>query len=126
MTTTYSAVTVVDIATSVGLDDATAYLLDYRFFDASFPVSFIGSNSSVGTGDSIGVYVSPDARKNVAGTYAQIESFTTTAFTGVIQGTWGGIKFVKRGAGGTGRVIALMNGYTISNRQIDPPAGGQG
>lgn len=119
MTTVYSAVTVLETATSVGLADATAYLLDYRYFDANFPVSFVGTQSSVGTGDFVKVYVSPDARKNVAGTYVQIESFTTTAFTGVIQGAWGGVKFVTGNTGGTKRVIALMNGYSINNNQVD-------
>lgn len=119
MTTVYAATTAVESATSIGLADATAYLLDYRFFDANFPVSFVGTQTSVGTGDFVKVYVSPDARKNVAGTYVQIESFTTTAFTGVIQGAWGGVKFVTGGTGGTRKVVALMNGYSINNTQVD-------
>lgn len=119
MTTDYSAVTVMETANSVGLADVTAYLLDYRFFEANYPVMFAGSQTSVGSGDFIKVYVSPDARKNVAGTYTQIESFTTTAFTGVIQGAWGGVKFVGGGTGGTKRVIMLANGYSINNSQLD-------
>lgn len=118
MASPYAAVTVMDGTTSVGLADATAYLLDYRFFDSNYPVSFVGTQTSVGTGDNIKVYVSPDAKGNVAGTFVQIESFTTTAFTGVIQGNWAAVKFVGNGSGGNKRVVALMGGFSARNDQV--------
>ena len=117
MTSPYCAVTVVDTASSVGLADATAWLLDYRFSDPNYIVSFIGTLSSVGTGDGVKVYVSPDATKDKAGSFAEVGAFTSTTFANVVTGVWGAVKFTKSGTQ-TGKVVAMLCGHNPRNDQV--------
>lgn len=125
MTTSFAAVTVLDTATSVGAADATVIDIDYRFTgEVNFAINFIGTLGSVGTGDSVGLQVSPDydahapAATQAMAMWQTVETFTSTAFNGSLNGPWSAIRFIKAGTQ-TAKVVGLVAGKnrTRWNRQ---------
>ena len=121
--TPFAAVTCLDTAASVGIADSTAIGIDYRFSgDVNYTINFIGTLSSVGTGDSVSLQVSPDydehAPSNAGAMWQTVETFTSTAFNGSLNHPWAGIRFLKAGAQ-TAKVVGLVAGKNKNklNRQ---------
>ena len=120
--TPYAAVTVLDTALSVGLADATIYTLDYRYAgENNFAMNFIGTLSSVGTGDSVTLQVSPDYRQEsptkANAMWGSVEVFTSTAFNACVNGPWAAIRFIKGGTQ-TAKVVGLLAGASRNKADI--------
>lgn len=110
--TPFAAVTCMDTAVSVGAADATIIELDYRFAgEVNYSLNFIGTMSSVGTGDNVALQVSPDYRPQTAAgaMWQSVEVFATTAFNGCVNGPWQAIRFIGPGVQ-TKKVVALTAG----------------
>lgn len=108
----YAPVTLLDTAVSIGPADATIQALDFRFSgEDNYALSFIGTLTSIGTGDNAGLQVSPDYKAETAAgaMWQTIEVFATTAFNGVVNGPWAAIRFIKPGAQ-TAKVVGLAQG----------------
>ena len=116
-TTVFSAVTVLDnVATSTGLADATPFYFDYRFCSANQQFSIVGTKTSAGA-DNVILWVSADATKDYPnGTYAQLDSNTSTSWAREVFGPWTAVKVGKTGTQAV-RVIGLFNGYNRNNNQ---------
>jgi hypothetical protein len=112
-----------DTAASVGQADATIIDLDYRFAgDVNYAVNFIGTLSSIGTGDSVTLQVSPDydvgAPSNAGAMWGSVEVFTSTSFNGSLNGPWTAFRFIKAGTQ-TAKIVGLVAGKNKNklNRQ---------
>lgn len=120
--TPYAAVTVLDTALSVGQADASIFTLDYRYSgENNFALNFIGTLSSVGTGDSVSIQVSPDYRPEsqtkTNAMWGTIETFTSTAFNASVNGPWAAVRFIKGGTQ-TAKVVGLLAGASRNKADI--------
>lgn len=118
--TPFAAVTCVDTATSIGAAEATIIALDYRFSgDVNYAMNFVGTLASVGTGDSVGLQVSPDYRSDTAAgaMWQTVETFVSTAFNGSLNGPWAAVRFTKAGAQ-TSKIVALTAGKSRNRTDL--------
>ena len=118
--TPYAPVTCVDAATSIGAADATIVPLDYRFAgENNYALNYVGTLASIGTGDSVQLQVSPDYKQETAAgaMWVTVETITTTAFGGSVNGPWAAVRFLKPGAQ-TAKVVGLAAGRNRSKPAI--------
>lgn len=118
----YAPVTCMDTATSVGAADATIIGTDFRFAgEANYAINFIGTISSIGTGDFVALQVSPDwkhdAPSNAGAMWATVETFVSTSFNGSLNSPWAAIRFVKGGVQ-TAKVVGLVAGKQRNRADI--------
>lgn len=113
----YAPTTCVDTATSIGAADATIIRTVYRFAgDHNYTMNFIGTLTSIGTGDSCSLQVSPDYDPDdrpAAAMWMTVETFTSTAFSGSLNGPWAAIRFIKPGVQAC-KVVGVVAGRNRS------------
>jgi hypothetical protein len=118
--TPYAPVTCLDAATSIGAADAVIVPLDFRFAgENNFALNFIGTLASVGASDVVRCQVSPDYKQETASgaMWVSIDAFTTTAFSGSVNGPWAAIRFIKAGDQ-VAKVVGLAAGRNRSKPAI--------
>lgn len=118
--TPYAPVTCLDAATSIGAADAIIVPLDYRFAgDQNYAMNYVGTLSSVGTGDAVLIQVSPDYKAETASgaMWTSITTIATTAFGGNLAGPWAAVRFLKTG-GQTAKLVGLAAGRNRSKPNI--------
>lgn len=98
--TPFAPVTCLDAATSIGPADAIIVPLDYRFSgEVNYAINYIGTLASIGAADSVRIQVSPDYKQETAAgaMWVTVETITTTAFGGSVNGPWAAVRFIKPG-----------------------------
>jgi hypothetical protein len=116
----FAQVTCLDAATSIGNADATIVGLDYRYAgDQTFVASYVGTLASIGALDKVQFQVSPDWKaETAAGAFwVTVDTYTTTAFSGAVNGPWAAVRFIKTGDQ-VAKVVALVAGRNRSKAAI--------
>jgi len=118
--TPFAPVTCLDAATCIGAADAVVVPLDFRFAgEVNYAINYVGTLASIGTGDNVQIQVSPDYKQETAlgAMWVTVETITTTAFGGSVNGPWAAVRFLKGGAQ-TAKLVGLAAGRNRSKPAI--------